>query len=226
MKYFMIAIFILATGYGFSSAGCRREPPPSLEKDLASLEMLSDADRDRLRRVTSNPDGAQAAVQELLASPDVFVRMVTLSRIENWPRDHYMPVALSVSGSDASSLVRARALKLAWKGIARLHQDETHFQALLDATLARLSDADEDVFSLACEKLGALDDPAFLSDLPRIIDEAPERRLPRLFSLFCKKDLSREDVDFILAHDRQLGEAGAACRDQVARARRLKFLYD
>lgn len=226
---YWVNIFILGVAILFeiTMSGCRKkEAPFSLEKDMASLEMLSDSDRARLQRVTSNPQGAREAVRELLASPDVFVRMMTLSRLENWPQDDYMPFVLAASESDASSMVRARALRLAWKGMPRALRGEPHYRELVDATVARLSDADDEVFSLACEKLDSLDDTGYLSELPRIIDEAPERRISRLFSLFCKKDLSREDVDFVLAHDTQLGAAKTACREQVARARRLKFMYE
>lgn len=225
IKQYKIAILWIASVIGMQN--CRKkEVIPTLDNDMASLEWLADADRLRLRNVTSNSEQAGEDVRTLMASSEVFVRMMTLARIENWPKDAYMPFALAALEKDPSSLVRVRAFHLAWKDIKRMHPEDTHYRALIEATVARLTDEDDELFTLACKKLDVLEDTDFFSELPSIIDTAPERRLSQLFLLFCKKDLSREDVDFILAHDTQLGTAAAVCREQVARARRLKFLYE
>lgn len=225
MKRYEIAILWIAVVIGMQNCK-KKEVLPAMDSDMASLELLADADRLRLRNVTSNPEQAGEDVRALMTSPEVFVRMMTLSRIENWPKDAYMPFALAALEKDTSSLVRVRAFHLAWKDIKRIHPEDAHYRELMDATVARLTDEDDELFSLACNKLDVLEDADVFSELPSIIDTAPERRLSQLFSLFCKKNLSREDVDFILAHDKQLGTAAAVCREQVARARRLKFLYE
>jgi len=165
-------------------------------------------------------------VKELLASPDVFVRLMTLTRLERWSHDRALSFALGAAGHDASSLVRNKALALAWRGLSGMDRDKERFSELVDATLARLSDADDGVFDLAVKKLAAIDDTGHLAKLAQLIPQAAAARRPALFSLFCRKDLSREDVNLIMEHDRALGPAAPACRTQVTRAQRQKYLYE
>jgi len=205
-------------------SGKERRPDPVQE--TPAEEMLSGEDRARLAQVAQYSPEAIVRVKELLASPDMFVRMMTLTRLEKWPRERVLSFALGAAGHDASSLVRAKALGLAWRGVTDLDREDEHFQELVDATFARLSDTDDAVFELAAGRLAAIEDTGHLARLVQVIPQAIEARRPRLFRLFCKKNLSREDVSFVLEHERALGGAREACQAQVARARAQKYLYE
>ena len=204
----------------------KKEKPLDPDRDTASPDMLTEADRARLAQIAAYSPEAVGLVKELVASPDVFVRMMTLTRLERWPRDRAITIVLGAAGHDTSSLVRAKALALAWRGITQLDHENERFAELIDVTFARLSDADQAVFDLAVAKLGAVEDTGHLSRLVQVIPQVAPDRQPHLFRLFCKKDLSREDVQFIVENERRLGPSGPACREQVARAQRLKFLYE
>ena len=208
-------------------AACsKQEKPLDPDRDTASDEMLTEADRVKLAQIAAYSPEAIVRVKELLASPDVFVRLMTLTRLERWPRDRALSFLLGATGFDASSLVRSKALALAWRGITQLDHEQERFPELVDATMARLSDADDGVFELAVKQLLTIEDTGHLAKLAQLIPQSPSSRHPRLFQLFCKKDLSRDDGEFIVKHDRQLGTAGPACREQVSRAQRQKYLYE
>jgi len=204
----------------------KKEKPLDPDRDTASGEMLSEADRAKLGQIASYTPEAIGLVKELVASPDVFVRMMTLTRLERWPRERAITFVLGAAGHDASSLVRAKALALAWRGITQLDREHERFAELIDVTLARLSDSDQAVFELAVQKLEGIEDTGHLSKLVQVIPQVAPERMNLLFRLFCKKDLSREDVQFIVEHERQLGPSGPSCREQVSRAQRLKYVYE
>jgi len=214
------------TVLALSFACSKKEKPLDPDRDTASVEMLSEADRAKLAQISAYSPEAIGLVKELVASPDVFVRMMTLTRLERWPRDRAITFVLGAAGHDSSSLVRAKALALAWRGITQLDHEHERFAELVDATFARLSDSDEAVFKLAVQKLEGIEDTGHLSKLVQVIPQVAPERSPDLFRLFCRKDLSREDVQFIVENERRLGPAGPACREQVARAQRLKYVYE
>jgi hypothetical protein len=219
---------MLATFMFMTLAACSGSPDksPDPDCDTASVEMLSEADRAKLAQVAEYSPEAMGRAKELLASPEVFVRMMTLTRLERWPRDRMLTFALGAAGHDASSLVRTKALALAWRGITQLDRENERFLELIDATLARLTDSDEGVFDLAQKQLLSVEDTGHLARVRQLIPKAAPERIARLFQLFCRKDLTREDANFIIEHDRQLGVAGVACREQVSRAHRMKYLYE
>lgn len=213
--------FVVATALACSSRERQGDPV----RETPSEEMLSEADRARLAKVSAYSPEAIGQVKELLASPDMFVRMMTLTRLERWPRERYLSFALGAAGLDQSSLVRAKALALAWRGVTNLDRED-NFSDLVDATFARLTDPDDGVFELAVGKLAGIDDTGHLVKFVQVIPQAPPSRLPGLFTLFCKKDLTREEVAFVIEHESRLGAARAACQAQVARAHRHKYRYE
>ncbi len=219
-------ILALVTMLWINGACSKKEKPLDPDRDTASGEMLTEADRSRLAQIAVYSPEAIVLVKELLASPDVFVRLMTLTRLERWPHDRALSFALGAAGHDASSLVRNKALALAWRGVSGMDREQERFPELVDATLARLSDPDDDVFDKAVKHLSTIDDNGHLAKVARLIPQAAAARRPALFSLFCRKDLTREDVNLILEHDRELGIAAPACRTQVSRAQRQKYLYE
>jgi hypothetical protein len=208
------------------TACAKTEKPPEHDRDTASEEMLSGGDRAKLAQIAVYSPEAIVLVKELVASPDMFVRMMTLTRLQRWPRDRAITFVLGAAGHDVSSLVRAKALKLAWQGVTELDREDERFAELVDVTFARLSDPADEVFGIALNQLMTIDDTGHLAKLVQLIPQAVAERRPRLFRLFCRKDLSREDVQFILGHDRSLGLAAEPCREQVSRAHRQKYLYE
>jgi len=205
-------------------SGRERQPDPV--RETPAEEMLPEADRARLAQVSAYSPEAIVRVKELLASPDMFVRMMTLTRLERWPRERSLPFVLGAAGLDQSSLVRAKALAQAWRDVTNLDREDERFPELVDATFARLGDPDDGVFELAAGKLAGIDDTGHLAKLAQVIPQAAASRLPKLFTLFCKKDLTREEVSFVIENEHRLGAARAACQAQVARAHRQKFQYE
>lgn len=212
---------------GWGTVACSgRERQPDPVRETPSEEMLSAADRASLAQVAAYSPEAIGRVKELLASPDMFVRLMTLTRLERWPRERSLSFALGAAGLDRSSLVRSKALALAWRGVTNLDREDERFSELVDATLARLADLDDGVFELAAGKLSGIDDTGHLAKLAQLIPQAAPARQPRLFALFCKKDLTREEVAFVIEHEPRLGAARDACKAQVARAHRQKYQYE
>ncbi len=76
-------------------SGKERRPDPVQE--TPAEEMLSGADRARLAQVAEYSPEAIVRVKDLLASPDMFVRMMTLTRLEKWPWERTLPFALGAA---------------------------------------------------------------------------------------------------------------------------------
>ncbi len=208
------------------SPGCRGGKAPDPDRDMASEDMLSDADRQRLQAVAEPSAESGEEVRRLLESPDLFLRMMTLTRLQRWPREQALDFFLGTAKTDKSSMVRKKALGQAWTGITNLDREMERFDDLISTTVSCLEDPDDGVFDAAVNSLREIEDTGHLLQVRYIIEKAAGERKPKLFSLYCKKNLTTEDVSFVMENETVLGESAAICRARVAYARQVKFVYD